>query len=737
MNLRLKLILPFALLLVAVYAYSSLYVIPSYVELAKGKQLEQESTYIDLLSTALLPDLLESDLANVYNTLDTVLSERKYWYTLSLFNVDGIRVYPLSGRYIPKGTALESLTRNIIFNGKQYASIKLQLDLQLQIQQEVSYIKKVQLYVMLILMVTFIAMSLFLDMLIRKPMVKLTHFADQIANGNYQTDAVIHSQDEVGQLGKSLEIMQRKIHERDTAMSHFSDIQDTIRFVQSKFISEQEASHVFLELQRRILELTHCSEGLIGELMLDNKKQPYISPLSINNTLHIYSGHTNTVMKLTNDEGQRLCQADSLLGKMMATGKPLINNGPVISSEQLGFPLDNDHKINNFLGLPLYTGYQFVGTLCLVNNKNGFTDSIFGELEVLLQTLAQLIVAHRERKTLIDNETRLRLVVDNAVEGIISTDEVGTITSFNAAAERIFGYSQHQMIGISVKSLIPEQNYTSHVEAAKFLLDDNLNILQVNKGLETDGLHLNGKLIPLELSISKVVTQQGLQYTGIVRDITERKQHEAELNQAYSELQLAHVQLEEQNRQDALTGLSNRRHLDEVLQLEWNRAERQSDSPLSLLLCDIDYFKKYNDTYGHLEGDECLKQVAQAIKNSFTRKVDLAARYGGEEFMVILPNTPTDAATRQAEKMRQNIWALAIEHKSSEVAARISISVGVYTIHNTQGLTLNSCIGFADEALYHAKEVGRNQVVHYETLHAQNSHDRLIVTEPSLKLSNG
>lgn len=719
MNLRLKLILPFALLLAAVYAYSSLYMIPNYVELAKSKQLEQESTYIDLLSTALLPDLLESDLANVYSTLDTVLSERKYWYSLSLFNVDGIRIYPLSERYIPKGVALESLTRNVIFNGKQYASIELQLDIHLQIQKEVSYIKKVQHSVMLILIATFLAMSLFLDTLIRKPLVKLANFADRIASGNYQTEAVIHSNDEVGQLGKSLETMQRKIHERDTAMSHFSDIQDTIRFVQSKFISEQEASHVFLELQRRILELTHCSEGLIGELMLDDKKQPYISPLSINNKLHLYSG--NAVMKLADDNYQRLSDTNSLLGKVMTTGKPLIDNGPTISNEKLGFPLEKGHTVNNFLGLPLYTGYQFVGTLCLVNNNKDFTESIFNELEVLLQTLAQLIVAYRERKTLIDNEARLRLVVDNAVEGIVSTDEIGTITSFNSAAERIFGYSQNQMIGASVKSLIPEHNYIGHLEAVKFLMDDNINIRQVNNELETDGLHRNGKLIPLELSISKVVTQQGLQYTGIVRDITERKQHEAELSQAYSELQLAHEQLEEQNRRDALTGLANRRHLDETLELEWKRTERQPDNPLSLILCDIDYFKKYNDTYGHLEGDECLRQVAQAIKKSFTRQVDLPARYGGEEFMVILPNTPSDAATRQAEKMRQNIWALAIEHKSSEVAARISISAGVYTIHNTQNLTLNSCIGFADEALYQAKDLGRNQVIHYETLHPNQS----------------
>lgn len=722
MNLRLKLILPFALLLAAVFAYSSLYMIPSYVELAKSKQIEQESTYIDLLSTALIPDLLESDLANVYSTLDTVLAERKHWYALSLFNTDNIRIYPLSERYIPKDAVLESLTRDVIFNGKLYATIQLTLDLQLTIQEEVNYITKIQHSVILVLFVVFLAMSVFLDTFIRKPMVKLANFADRIASGNYQSRPVVHTNDEVGLLGKSLETMQHKIHQRDLEMSHYSEIQDAIRFVQSKFISEQDAAHVFLELKDRVLALTHCTDGLIGELMLDNKKQPYISPLSVNNKIHFYSG--NTVIKTSDDDHQRLGKPNSLLGQVMATGKPLIDNGPDISNDTLGFPLAEDQTVSNFLGLPLYTGYQFVGILCLVNNTRGFSQSVFNELEVLLQTLAQLIVAYRERKTLVDNEARLRLVVDNAVEGIISTDETGTITSFNSAAERIFGYSQNQMLGTSVIYLIPEENHTSHIEAITFLLDDSLNIRQVNNELETDGLHRNGKHIPLELSISKVVTQQGLQYTGIVRDITERRQHEAALNEAYSELQLAHEQLEEQNRRDALTGLANRRHLDETLQLEWKRAQRQPDNPLSFILCDIDYFKHYNDTYGHQEGDECLRQVAFGIKNSFTREVDLSARYGGEEFMIILPNTPTDSATRQAEKMRQNIWALAIPHQSSPVAARVSISAGVYTIHNTQDLNLKTCISFADKALYQAKAAGRNQVVHYETLRPAPANKR-------------
>lgn len=102
--------------------------------------------------------------------------------------------------------------------------------------------------------------------------------------------------------------------------------------------------------------------------------------------------------------------------------------------------------------------------------------------------------------------------------------------------------------------------------------------------------------------------------------------------------------MEEQNRRDSLTGLANRRFLDQILAREWARTERKGTNELSIILCDIDYFKRYNDTYGHLEGDECLRKVSKVLADSFTRKVDLVARYGGEEFMIVLPDTSAIAA---------------------------------------------------------------------------------------------
>ena len=144
MNLRVKLLLPFILLLATVFVYSTFIMVPSYVELIKNSKIEQESTYIDLLSTAVLPDLLESDLANMYTTLNKVLGERKHWYSLSLYNPDGLRLYPLSERYIPKGVKLDPLNKDVVFNGQSYASVKLLLDISATTDREIDFVQSLK-----------------------------------------------------------------------------------------------------------------------------------------------------------------------------------------------------------------------------------------------------------------------------------------------------------------------------------------------------------------------------------------------------------------------------------------------------------------------------------------------------------------------------------------------------------------------------------------------------------------
>lgn len=160
---------------------------------------------------------------------------------------------------------------------------------------------------------------------------------------------------------------------------------------------------------------------------------------------------------------------------------------------------------------------------------------------------------------------------------------------------------------------------------------------------------------------------------------------------------------------DGLTQLANRRKFEEYFSQEWRRMGREQ-MPFSLILCDIDFFKLYNDTYGHRDGDRCLQKVAQAISTTARRSGDLVARYGGEEFAVVLPNTDVEGATQVAQKMCFAVTKMAIPHYHSQVSSHVTISAGVTTVFPQPNCDFEGMIIAADKALYLAKSMGRNRV---------------------------
>ncbi|WP_194724807.1 diguanylate cyclase [Noviherbaspirillum malthae] len=172
------------------------------------------------------------------------------------------------------------------------------------------------------------------------------------------------------------------------------------------------------------------------------------------------------------------------------------------------------------------------------------------------------------------------------------------------------------------------------------------------------------------------------------------------------------VELESQTLVDGLTGIANRRRFDLHLEDEFRRAKRNA-APVSLIMVDVDYFKDFNDNYGHQRGDDCLVRIGGALSGVLNRARDLVARYGGEEFTVVLPDTDKDGALRVAEAMRAEVAALAIEHAFSGVASHVTISLGVSTLVPELATTTGSLIHAADRALYQAKRGGRNCVAVY------------------------
>lgn len=199
-------------------------------------------------------------------------------------------------------------------------------------------------------------------------------------------------------------------------------------------------------------------------------------------------------------------------------------------------------------------------------------------------------------------------------------------------------------------------------------------------------------------------------HTRAYVDHLEREATLRALTEKKKELKNLITQLKKASYMDSLTHIPNRRSFDEAFYREWQRALRDT-SALSLIFIDVDYFKKYNDFYGHLAGDDCLKEVAQSLQKNLKRPTDMLARYGGEEFVVILPSTDAKGATKVAETLRNHIATLNLEHQDSEISDFVTISLGIVTTIPMLKHQPRDYIHTADKALYQAKQQGRNQVV--------------------------
>ena len=288
---------------------------------------------------------------------------------------------------------------------------------------------------------------------------------------------------------------------------------------------------------------------------------------------------------------------------------------------------------------------------------------------------------------------QLASIVESSDDAIIGQSLEGVISTWNSGAERLFGYTSEEVAGRSVSLLAPPD-----------CSDETPDILaRVGNGervehFETVRMRKDGAVIDVSLKISPIRDAAG-KITGAsatYHDITERKETEALL------WRLSTL--------DGLTEISNRRALDTFLDEEWKRAQR-GGYKIEMMMIDVDQFKRYNDTYGHLMGDDCLKQVANILKQDAQRPGDMVARFGGEEFAVVFSMKEDQKALRFAEKIRRDVEALKIPHEQSDISDYLTVSIGVASMIPTQETSQEHLIKAADDALYKAKKEGRNRVV--------------------------
>jgi diguanylate cyclase (GGDEF)-like protein len=291
-------------------------------------------------------------------------------------------------------------------------------------------------------------------------------------------------------------------------------------------------------------------------------------------------------------------------------------------------------------------------------------------------------------------------------------DAAGNVIIWNKACERLTGVKAEQVMGGNNhwKAFYdePRDCLADIVVAGSNSGIDIAALYSVHSDLEGEEYGLSvetwcimphvGKQLYLAANAGPVFNEAGelIAVVETLRDITEQK--------------IAQDALQKLASKDGLTGLANRRAFDDKLSKDWSLAQR-NETALALLFIDIDHFKQFNDTYGHQAGDDCLKSVAEAIANQSLRPSDLTARYGGEEFAIILPGINLAGAMKVAERVREAVYNLDYPHTGNSAAGCVTISIGVSSLIPSVGQNANLLVEVADQALYKAKEQGRNRVV--------------------------
>jgi diguanylate cyclase (GGDEF)-like protein/PAS domain S-box-containing protein len=345
----------------------------------------------------------------------------------------------------------------------------------------------------------------------------------------------------------------------------------------------------------------------------------------------------------------------------------------------------------------------------------------FAELYQLITNFQLMSANLRIRQNALQaSEKRYRGLFNRVPIGLFSITSSGDFIDVNPAVLLILGYPDREtLLRVNFKQLIYQP-----VPVDKDAPSEEVPIFHGKpQKFETQIWRYDGKVIWIRITNDTPpddVAQSLPFYEGSIEDINLQKQAEISLRQAKNELELLverrtkelvalNRELEKMSLRDGLTGIGNRRFFEQFLEQEWQRGMRLGE-PVAAIMMDIDYFKNYNDYYGHQAGDDCLKKVAGVLKNIFKSSSDLVARYGGEEFIAILPNTDLNRAVALGEEIRASIESLGIRHNNNSTGNAVTVSLGIAVMVPRQGSPSAALIEVADQALYQAKHEGRNRV---------------------------
>lgn len=339
-------------------------------------------------------------------------------------------------------------------------------------------------------------------------------------------------------------------------------------------------------------------------------------------------------------------------------------------------------------------------------------------LKTTVEEIQKLLQVDRVLIYSLDSEPKLTVLVESVASGCVSIvgetiEKVNLeeVLDYRPESDLKLGVIEETQGGSAFQEKLQQWNVKSQlvIQIKCFELplpDQELGLESPEELLEKKPESLWGLLALQDCHSPRSWAEDQLE---LLQKITSQVAIAIRQGQLYQQLAQTNRVLQQMATQDGLTGIANRRRFDQYLTLEWRRLAREG-APLSIILCDVDHFKLYNDTYGHQAGDDCLRQVAQAIASSAKRPADLVARYGGEEFVVILPQTPLEGALQVANKIQEQINCLNIEHLASPIYSHITLSLGVACQTPKLDREPYQLLINADEALYQSKAQGRNMI---------------------------
>ena len=348
----------------------------------------------------------------------------------------------------------------------------------------------------------------------------------------------------------------------------------------------------------------------------------------------------------------------------------------------------------------------------IVNNEIRWFDVKKNDFDPKKKFTNYLLIDSTERKlaedSLKESEEKYRFILNASPDGITITDLEGNILMVSPSSKKMFGYEMDydEFIGMRlIDFIVPEDMKRAQ---------SNINLMyqaSYQRPNEYRGVHKDQSIFDIEVNSGFISNTSGqpTKMIFIIRDITKRKLVEQQIQQLVHDLEIEKNTDHLNSITDSLTGLMNRRYFDEALKTELNKL-RHSGLGLSLIMLDVDYFKKFNDTYGHLAGDDCLRRIGATLKTIAGRIPNIVSRYGGEEFVVILEETEDNRAKMLAQQIRKSVEELAIPHVESDISEFVTISLGVVTIYMTEVVSPQQVVALADEALYYAKKSGRNRI---------------------------